>query len=428
MPIIEDLPTTRVVITGMGVVAPNGCGLNAFAEGIAAGTSGVRLIPQLQEWKQGCQVAGMPEFDDTVLTPFFTENALRHLNSSSIKYGCAAAVEAWADAGLTISKETMDWDTGCIFGTMASDLNVIRELIQRIEAHEYRKMGTRFIEQIMFSGTSAYIAGLLGVGNMVSSNSSACSTGLEAIVMSYNRIKHGYAKRMVAGSSESASPYMWAAADAMGVLGRKSNDKPEAASRPMSATASGFIPAAGGGALILEELETALQRGARIYAEIKGGAITSGGQRNGGTMTAPNMQGVQRCISDAITASQIDPNSVDLICGHLTSTFADKVEIGSWVEALGRKGSSFPYINSLKSMTGHCMGGAGSVESIAAILQLHHQFIHPSINCEDPHPEITALIDPSLIPVKKLDHAVNTVMKASFGFGDVNSCIVFSKY
>ncbi|ASZ12173.1 beta-ketoacyl-[acyl-carrier-protein] synthase family protein [Chitinophaga pendula] len=418
----------RVVITGMGVIAPNGCGLPAFTQAIRNGKSGIRQIPQLEEWHQGCQVAGIPAFDDSILSQYFTENTTRALKSTSIKYGCVAAIEAWLDAGLVVGNEQPDWDTGCIFGTASSDLGVVREMLGRIDALEYRKLGSRFTEQTMFSGVSAYVGGLLGLGNQVSSNCSACSTGTEAILLGYERIRFGYAKRMVVGSCEASSPHIWGTFDAMGVLNRKFNHRPEAASRPMSATAGGFIPAGGGGALIIEDLDTALQRGAKIYAEISGGAVTCGGQRNGGTMTASNIAGVQRCIADALSNSHITPSSVDLICGHLTSTFADKLEVRNWAEVLNRSGKDFPYINSLKSMIGHCLGGAGSIESIAAILQLHHQFVHPSINCEDLHPEIASLIDPSRIPDKEKPSAVNTVMKASFGFGDVNSCIVFNNY
>jgi 3-oxoacyl-(acyl-carrier-protein) synthase len=196
----------------------------------------------------------------------------------------------------------------------------------------------------------------------------------------------------------------------------------------MSASASGFVPGSGAGAMVLEDMESALNRGAYIYAEVLGGNINSGGQRGNGTMTAPNSVAVQRCIKDALKNANIDAKDVDAINGHLTATSKDSLEITNWVEALDRKGTDFPYINSLKSMTGHCLSAAGSIESIASVLQLRHNFIFPNINCEDMHPEITDQIDTEKIPIQNIDKQLNIIAKASFGFGDVNACILFKKF
>ncbi len=417
----------RVVITGMGVVAPNGTGLSSFEKAIRRGQSGIQVVPQLMNWELGCWVAGWPKLEEGVLAAYFPENTIRALKSTNVIYGCMAAVEAWLDAGLTIGSDTVDWETGCIFGTTCSDTDVMHEIFDTVDRLESRRLGSRFIEQTIFSGVSAYIGGLLGLGNQVSSNASACATGTESILLAYDRIRNGYADRMVAGSAESASPHIWAASDAMRILTRKSNTQPEAASRPMSATAAGFVPSSGAGALILEERDAALARGARIYAEIRGGYTNSGGQREGGTMTAPSPAGVRRCIERAMAFSETTADEIDLVCGHLTSTFADKVEVRSWATALNRWGANFPYINSLKSMIGHTLGAAGSIESVAAILQLDRGFIHPSLNCEDLHPDIEAVIDPGCIPRQAIQKELTTVIKANFGFGDVNSCIIYAK-
>ena len=196
----------------------------------------------------------------------------------------------------------------------------------------------------------------------------------------------------------------------------------------MSATASGFVPGSGGGALILETLESAMERNASIYAEILGGAVNSGGQRGGGTMTAPNSISVQRCIKAAVKNAGIHAKDIDLINGHLTATVKDPVEIQNWATALGRKGKDFPYIHTLKSMIGHCLSGAGSIESVAAILGLKNGFIFPNTNCEDIHPEITKIIDANKIPQQLIEtDTVEIVAKASFGFGDVNACLIFKK-
>lgn len=196
----------------------------------------------------------------------------------------------------------------------------------------------------------------------------------------------------------------------------------------MSESASGFVPGSGAGALVVESLEHALSRGARIYAEILGGHVNSGGQTGGGTMTAPNSLAVQRCIKKAIENAGISPNEIDAINGHLTATAMDATEISNWATALNRKGEGFPSINALKGMTGHCLTASGSVECVASVLQIHHQFLFPNVNCEDIHPEITSLVSPKSIPLTKENKAINTLIKASFGFGDLNACILFKKF
>ena len=233
---------------------------------------------------------------------------------------------------------------------------------------------------------------------------------------------------MVVGSSEYVDSYIFGAFDSMRVLSRKFNDQPERASRPMSMSAAGFVPGSGAGALILEDLDFALSRNATIYAEILGGSNNSGGQRNGGTMTAPSSAGVIKCIREALANAKTSSHSIDLISGHLTATFTDKLEIQNWVKALDRKGVDFPLINSLKSMIGHCLSAAGSIETVASVLQIVQQFVHPNINLEDPNPEIIDLIGTNNLPTKKIDREINVIAKANFGFGDINTCLIISKY
>lgn len=411
------------------MVSPNGIGVADFLTAIQAGKSGIKFLEEMKELGLGCHVAGVPDFKDASIEPFVSEVVMKTLRNSGIKYAIAAAMEAWLDAGLPIDKEKTDYDAGCVLGTGTSDLNLLNWSLRLADTKETKKVGSTFVEQVMFSGPAAYVSGLLGLGNHVISNSSACSTGTESIIMAYQKIKNGEAKRMVAGSSDPSSIFIWAGFDAMRmVLTRKGNENPEAASRPMSATAAGFVPSGGGAVMILEDLETAQQRGAKIYGEIIGGAANSGGQRNGGTMTLPNTEGVLRCFKTAMTEAAVTGNDIDLICGHLTSTMADKMEIRNWSNALQRSGKDFPYINSLKSMIGHTLAGSGSIECVAATLQLHHNFIHPSINCEDLHEEIAGVIDSRCVPQKMIQQELNTVIKANFGFGDVNSCIVLRKY
>ena len=419
----------RVVITGLGVVSPNGVGLTAFTHAIKNGISGIKHDSELERLQFSCQIAGKPDVSNELALQYFSELELRNFNSSGILYGVIAGIDAWKDADLTLEiKEEPDWDSGTIFGTGTSGIEKFRESIYKIDDFQTRRLGSTAVAQTMNSGVSAYLGGKLGLGNQVSTNSSACTTGTESVLMAYERIKSGQAKRILAGSTSDSGPYIWGGFDAMKVCTFKHNEAPEQGSRPMSVSASGFVPSSGAGALVLEDLETALGRGARIYAEVLGGNINSGGQRGLGTMTAPNPTAVQKCIKSAVANAGIVANDIDAINGHLTATSKDSLEIQNWSEALGRSGIDFPYINSLKSLVGHCLSGAGSIESVASILQLHHGFIFPNINCADLHPEITALIDQSRIPQQLIEKELNIIVKASFGFGDVNGCVVFKKF
>jgi len=419
----------RVVITGMGVVAPNGHGLDNFERGLREGRSGIRFFPRLEELKFGCQIGGMPQGFDEVRKSYFDHEKLLSLNDN-IGYISVSAVDAWRDAGFEVphDDDPVDWETGAILGCGIGGMDTIAEtIVPMVNEGKTRRMGSRVVEQVMNSGTSARVGGLLALGNQVTSNSAACSTGTEAIVDALWRIRAGLATRMLAGGSEGASPYIWAGFDSMRVIARKFNDQPEKGSRPMSATANGFVPGAGGAVLVLEELEAAQSRGARIYAEILGGAVNCGGQRNGGSMTAPNPEGVQLCIRGALADAGISPREVDAINGHLTATFADPSEVDNWSRALERGPADFPYISSTKSMIGHCLGAAGAIESVAVALQLYKGFLHPSVNCEDVHPGIEAFAH--RIPQAVMEYSeMKIIAKASFGFGDVNGCLIFKKW
>ena len=419
----------RVVITGMGVVAPNAVGLDNFLEAIQQGKSGVTFHQKLQDLKFSCCIGGIPTVSEEMKNNYLTPLQLRGFDSSGILYGCIAGVDAWKDAGFVIDKNSsIDYDSGMVFGTGNSGIEKFREAIYKLDNQKVKRLGSTVVVQTMASGISAYLGGILGMGNQVTTNSSACSTGTEALLMGFERIQAGKAIRMLVGSCSDDGAYIWGGFDAMRVMTYKYNKTPEEGSRPMQANPSGFVPGSGAGALVLESLESALERKANIYAEVLGGNINSGGQRNGGTMTAPNSEAVQKCIVDAMKNANITGSDIDAINGHLTATIKDSVEIENWSKALGRSGQEFPMINSLKSMIGHCLAAAGAIENVATVLQLKHQFVFPNINCEELHPEILKLISKEKIPTKHTPKKLHIIAKASFGFGDVNGCIIFKKY
>lgn len=418
----------RVVITGMGVCAPNGIGLEAFSEAIFSGKSGITFHPLLASLNFGCQIAGQPDIPEGKLEDYFTALQLRDLQSTGIEYGMIAGIDAWKDAGLVITnKDTVDYDSGIVFGVSLLGAEKFRSSIYLTDQGNVRRLGSTSVVQTMASGISAYLGGYLGCGNQVTTNSSACTTGLESILMGYERIRNGDAVRMLVGSCNDSGPYIWGGFDAMRVLTKKYNNNPQAGSRPMQEDANGFVPGSGAGALVLETLESARSRGAKIYAEVLGGAVNSGGQRNGGTMTAPNSEAVQHCIRTAVKRSNITPVQIDTINGHLTSTGMCPTEVQNWCEALELKGEDFPYINSLKSMTGHCLAAAGSIETVATILELEQGKIFGNINADHLHPDIANSIAAHKVIKETIHKSIQIAAKASFGFGDVNCCMIFSK-
>lgn len=419
----------RVVVTGLGVLAPNAHGLMAFENALREGQSGIRFIEKLKELNFSCQVAGVPENIEILKHQYLSEEQLTAMNTSMI-YAAIAAIDCWRDAGfevITDKQQAPDWDTGAIIGTGIGGMDTIGEyLVPKIDAGKVRRLGSTMVEQIMASAPSANIGGLLGLGGQVTTNSSACTTGTEAIANAFYKIYDGHAKRMIAGGSEGSSYYAWGGFDGMRVLSSKFNEMPELASRPMSASACGFVPGSGAGLLMLESLESAQTRGARIYAEVLSAHINCGGQRGNGSITAPNSAGVIRCIQSTIAMANIEASEIDLINGHLTATMADSVEIANWQRALGCSPDKLPFVNSTKSLIGHGLGAAGGIECVAAILQLYKGFIHGSLNCDDLHP----MLEPYAQRVvhKTRDTDARILAKSSFGFGDVNGCVLFKRW
>jgi 3-oxoacyl-(acyl-carrier-protein) synthase len=422
--------TRRVVITGLGVVAPNGNGLAEFELALRKGRSGLAVQQSMIDAGFGCHVAAVPQGVDALAEAAFREEELLAMNASH-RFASLAAIEAWQHAGFdrpAADGEDVDWDTGAVLGTGIGGMDTIGEkVVPMVDSKKSRRLGSTAVEQVMASGISARVSGLLALGNQVTTNSSACATGVEAIAEGTWRIRAGRAERMLCGGAEVASPYIWAGFDSMRVLCRKFNDTPEKASRPMSASAGGFIPGAGAGVLLLESLEAAEARGATIHAEVLGVGTNCGGHRGGGSMTAPNPTGVRRCIETALADAELEASAVDAISGHLTATGADPREIASWSAALGRGPDRFPIVTSTKSLIGHALGAAGAIESVAAVLMLKGGFVHASRNCEDVHPEIAPYA--ASIPHETLElPSLSVMMKAGFGFGDVNAALVLRKW
>jgi 3-oxoacyl-(acyl-carrier-protein) synthase len=419
----------RVVITGLGVVAPNGVGVKDFLDNLQKGTSGIRRLPELTELGFRCEVGGEPQLSEYILDQHLSALQQKRIVASGVRYGVVAGLMAWTDSGITVNRESPRRpETGVIMGAGMSGGDIYGAGVVKVNNGQVKRLGSVTCPNSMSSSSSAFLGGLIGAGNQVTTNASACASGTEALILGADRIRLGYADRMLCGACDSGSKYVRAGFDAMRVLNSQSNTCPEQASCPMSERASGFVPGAGGGAYVLERLSSARARGARIYAEVLGGAINSGGQREGGTMTAPNPRAIESVIQSALKHARIHADEVDVISGHLTGTKFDPYEIECWRKALGRSGDQFPAIQALKSLTGHALSAAGALEAVALTLQLHHNFLHPNANCEPIHSNILSRISAAAIPTSYRKVDLQTGITASFGFGDVNACAVLRNW
>jgi 3-oxoacyl-(acyl-carrier-protein) synthase len=429
----------RVVVTGLGVVAPNGVGLPAFRAALQAGRSGITWHEKLRELNFACQIGGVPPLTEEEILrvlPYATYHKL----SEAMVYAALAALECSASSGEIVdpaAPETpVTWDTGAIIGSgLGGGMDfMIDQFFPTLEKAPHAEpgrgalpLGSDCVPKVMGSGVSVTVGKLLGLGGQVSTNAAACTTGTEAIFDGYKNILLGFADSMYVGGAEGSHHGLWAGFDAMrDVLCSTYNEMPEAGSRPMSATACGFVPGSGAGVLRLEALDHALARRAPILCEIDAAFCNSGGQRDGGTMTFPNAEGVLRCIRRVLAEATIPASEIALINGHLTSTAADPMEVENWMRALQLPPARFPLIQSTKSMTGHALGAAGALEAVAAVDQIARGYVHPSINCEDVHPRIASLAH--CIPHEVIERDINAVIKASFGFGDVNGCLLLTRW
>ncbi|MEO9476641.1 MAG: beta-ketoacyl-[acyl-carrier-protein] synthase family protein [Cyclobacteriaceae bacterium] len=420
----------RVVITGMGVMAPNGTGVDEFYQSLLEGKSGISFQEDSAELGYRCQIGGVPKYNEEYLRKYFPKIYVEVLKNQGIIYGCLAGLEAWEMAGLP-KNETREPRMGLVFGSGATGMDILsKDTFHAINNKRHRVLGTTTIPQSMNSGAAAYLNQILGLGGPNISNSSACTTGSESILIGYEQIQMGKAEVMICGSSEGIGRYIWGAFDAMRILCPNANETPETGSRPMSNRSSGFVPSGGSGSVVLETLESAQNRGATIYAELIGAYQNCGGMRDGGSMTAPNPSAAAECIRGAIDHAGIAAEEIDLISGHLTSTMADPLEIKVWKDALDLPEEKFPLINTPKSMIGHCIAGAGSVESVASILQIHRSFVHKNLNLTEDtiHPEIAKAIPADKIVLDTKKQEINTVIKSNFGFGDVNCCLIFRHF
>jgi 3-oxoacyl-[acyl-carrier-protein] synthase-1 len=402
----------RVVVTGLGIVSSIGNNADEVTASLRDAKSGISFSDSFAEHGFRSQVWGSPTLDPTELVD---RRAMRFLSRGGA-WNHVAMEQAIADSGLEQNDITNE-RTGIIMGSGGPSTRILVEAAETtLKNGSPKRIGPFAVPKAMSSTASATLATWFKIHGVNYSISSACSTSAHCIGNAAEMIQWGKQDMMFAGGHEDLDWTMSNLFDAMGAMSSKYNDTPATASRAYDATRDGFVIAGGAGVLVLEELEHARARGAKIYAEIVGYGATSDGY----DMVAPSGEGAVRCMKQALATVKGD---VDLINTHGTSTpVGDSKEIGAIREVFGDKA---PHIQSTKSLTGHSLGAAGVQESIYSILQMQAGFIGESAHITELDPEFEDMP----IVRKRIDDAkIDIVLSNSFGFGGTNATLVFQRY
>ena len=405
----------RVVVTGLGIVSPIGNNAAEVTASLKAGKSGIEAVPAMAEHGFRSQIAGTLKID---VAEHVDKRTLRFMGPGAA-YAHIAMAEAIADAGLD---ETLVSNprTGVIAGSGGPSTSAMFAAHQTVlSIGATKRIGPFAVPKCMSSTVSANLSTAYKIKGLNYSITSACSTSLHCIGVASEQIMMGKQDVMFAGGGEELDWTLSCLFDAMGAMSSKYNDAPERASRAFDADRDGFVIAGGGGIVVLEELDHALARGAKIYAEVTGFAATSDGH----DMVAPSGEGGERAMRLALQDLPED-RKVSYINAHGTSTPVGDVGEVEAVRRVFGEGST-PPISSTKSMTGHSQGATGAQEAIYCLLMLENDFIAPSINVETLDPAL----NPEEIATSLVEGAgLDTVMTNSFGFGGTNGSMLLSKY
>jgi 3-oxoacyl-[acyl-carrier-protein] synthase II len=408
----------RVVITGMGVIAPNGIGIDNFWDTLAHGRSGVRKITRFDASSYPSQVAG--EVKDFDPTNYMSPKSARRMDRFC-QFAVASARMALDDAKIEISEKNCD-RIGIALGSALGGTPTAEDQHSVFLEKGLKRVDPLLATKIFLGGATSQVSIELGVRGHSNTIAGACSAGADSVGYAFYAIKNNLADRMVTGGSEAPlGPLTFGAFCIIGALSTRNGD-PTRASRPFDKERDGFVMSEGSGVLILEDLENALERGAPIYAEV----LSYGTTNDAHSMTHPLPTGEQakKAIQIAIKNADMKPTDIDYINAHGSSTpLNDKIETKIIKEIFGERAYRIP-ISSNKSMIGHTLGAAGSLEIIASALTIKYQFIPPTINYEFPDPEC----DLDYVPNKGRNATVNTVLSNSFGFGGKNSAVVIRKF
>jgi len=409
----------RVVITGMGVISPVGVGLNRYWDNLKSGYSGIVPVTKFDTSDCPVKIGGEVPSDFNP-EDFLDKKEIKRLDNFSI-YALIAAEEAIRHAGLEEGIPDMD-RFGVVVGSGVGGLLTMEEQNKRLLNRGFRGVSPLFIPMYILDIAAGHISMKWGLKGPNYAVVSACATGSTAIGDALRHIQYGDADIFIAGGTEACiTPIAYAGFANMRALSRR-NDEPEKASRPFDSDRDGFVMGEGAGLLVLEELEHANNRGAKIHAELIGYGATADAYHI--TAPAPGGEGAMRAMKRAVKDGGVEPEDVDYINAHGTSTpFNDKNESLAIKTLFGEHAYKLN-VSSTKSMTGHLLGAAGGIEAIAAIMAIKKNVIPPTINYDTPDPEC----DLNYTPNSAVDKSVSIAMSNTFGFGGHNAVLLFKEW
>lgn len=405
----------RVVVTGLGVVSPVGNDVKTAWANILAGKSGITQITKFDASAFASTIAG--EVKNFNAEDHISAKDARRMDTF-IQYGLAAAIEAVKDSGIEATEENAEC-IGVSIGSGIGGMQLIEDTDILYQASGPRKISPFFIPGTIINMISGNLSIMFGFKGPNVAIVTACTTGTHSIGDASRMIEYGDADVMIAGGAEAAITRLSVGGFAAARALSNRNDDPATASRPWDKDRDGFVIGEGAGVLVLEEYEHAKKRGAKIYAELSGYGMSADAYH----MTAPNMDGPRRSMRNAINNAGINPESVQFINAHGTSTpLGDANETNAIKAAFGDHAKEL-VVNSTKSMTGHLLGGAGGLESVFTVLSIHHQVSPPTINIFNQDPACDLDFCANTARDMKIDYA----LKNNFGFGGTNGSLVFKK-
>jgi len=410
-------PTTRVVVTGLGVVSPLGNDVDTFWRRLVAGESGVGPITRFDTSDHKVHIAA--EVKDFNAEDYIDKRQVRRLDLFS-RYAVAAAKLAAADAEFDPRPEADR--VGVVVGSGVGGLQTLQSEIEKLIEKGPDRVNPLLVPMMIPNMGAAHVSLELGTKGPLSATCTACAAGSDAIGYAARIIRHGDAEVMFAGGSEAPVSPVGVAGFAAARALSLNNDDPEHASRPFDAGRDGFVIGEGAGCLVLESLEHAQARGARMYAELAGAGMSSDAFH----MTLPDESGKSqaRAMKMALTEAGLEPSAIDYINAHGTATSAgDIAETKAIKVALG-KHARHVAISSNKSMIGHCLGASGAIEAVATVLTIVNSLLPPTINLTDPDPAC----DLDYVPLESRFHKVEVAASNSFGFGGHNVTLVFRRF
>lgn len=408
----------KVVVTGVGIITPLGIGIEATWKGLIEGRSGISRITHFDPSNFATQIAG--EVKGFNPEDYIEAKEIKKMDRF-IHFAIAASDMAVKDSGLNMSEENPE-RIGVIIGSGIGGLPAIEHYHSVLIEKGPRRITPFFIPMLIINLASGQVSIRLGAKGPNSAVATACATGSHAIGDAYKIIQRGDADVMIAGGTEAViTPLGVGGFNAMKALSTR-NDAPEKASRPFDADRDGFVMGEGAGIVVLESLEHAAKRSAKIYAEIGGYGMTSDAYHI--TSPAPEGEGAARCMAIALKDGGINYTEVDYINAHGTSTkYGDELETSA-IKTVFKDQAYKIAVSSTKSMTGHLLGAAGGVEAVVCLLSMRDGIVPPTINLDNQDPQC----DLDYIPHKARKMEVNCAMSNSFGFGGTNACIIFKRF